>query len=323
MDKLDLDNDKYIRILELISEKTVSGEFIAKSLNISRVAVWKKIKKLEDLGYKIDKSKSGYKLVSRPNKLLPFEVLPILKTSQLGKNYIYFEKINSTNIFLKERKDLTDGTVVLAEYQEGGKGRKGRKWISPAYKGLYFSILLKKNFNVINLLKLSLFFGYIVRNVIQKYVSDKVYIKWPNDIYLNGKKLGGILIETELEGNEVNRVIVGIGININGNMEDLKPVSDIATSLKIEERRDFNRKEIFIRLLENIENKLGKLEDFNPSEEINQFLLWKGEKITVLDEGLEGVLEGVDKNGGLIIRTGTDKERKILFSGDISIRKQN
>ncbi len=321
MDKLDLDNDKYIRILELISEKTVSGEFIAQNLNISRVAVWKKIKKLEDLGYKIDKSKSGYRLISRPNKLLPFEILPFLKTSKLGKNYIYFEKINSTNIFLKERKDLDDGTVVLAEYQEGGKGRKGRKWISPAYKGLYFSILLKKNFNVINLLKLSLFFGYIVRNVIQNYVSDKVYIKWPNDIYLNGKKLGGILIETELEGNEVNRVIVGIGININSDMEDLKSVLDIATSLKMEEGKDFDRREIFINILENIENRLEELDNFNPSEEINQFLLWKGEKITILDEDLEGILEGVDSNGGLIIRI--DEGRKILFSGDISVRKQN
>jgi len=321
MDKLDLDNDKYIRILELISKKTVSGEFIAQNLNISRVAVWKKIKKLEDLGYKIDKSKSGYRLISRPSKLLPFEILPFLKTSKLGKNYIYFEKINSTNIFLKERKDLDDGTVVLAEYQEGGKGRKGRKWISPAYKGLYFSILLKKNFNVINLLKLSLFFGYIVRNVIQNYVSDKVYIKWPNDIYLNEKKLGGILIETELEGNEVNRVIVGIGININSDMEDLKSVLDIATSLKMEEGKDFDRREIFINILENIENRLEELDNFNPSEEINQFLLWKGEKIIILDEDLEGILEGVDSNGGLIIRT--DEGRKILFSGDISVRKQN
>ncbi len=319
MIKGDFNIESYKKILELIDKKTVSGEFLAKELKISRVAVWKKIKKLEKLGYKIEKSKHGYKLISKPDKLLPFEIIPYLKTKKLGRKYIYFEKINSTNIYVKDNKELEDGSVVVAEFQDSGKGRKGRRWVSPAYKGLYFSILLKRSIPITDILKLSLFFSFVIRNVLQKLISNEIFIKWPNDLYINNKKFGGILIETEIEGNEINRIIVGIGININATYEDLEPISDIATSLYIEEGKSFNRKELFINILEEIERNISNLSSSEIVKSVEDCLLWKNYKIKVLDEDLEGILIGLSENGALLLKT--DEGIRKIYSGDLSIRK--
>ena len=288
-------------------------------MKVSRVAIWKKIKKLEELGYKIDKNRQGYKLISKPDKLLPFELLPELRTEKIGKKYIYFEKINSTNNYIKENRDLEDGTVVLAEFQESGKGRKGRKWVSPAYKGLYFSILLNESINIIDILKLSLFFSYLIKKVLERYISREIFIKWPNDLYINGKKFGGVLIETEIEGNEINRVIVGIGLNINSDYEDLKEVLDVATSLYIEEGIKFDRKKILIDILEELEKNLSNLSSINLVKSIENSLLWKGEKVKILDENIEGTVLGLSENGALLLKT--DNGVKTIFSGDLSVRK--
>ncbi|WP_457626527.1 biotin--[acetyl-CoA-carboxylase] ligase [Persephonella sp.] len=187
VDKID------IQIIKAIRKETVSGEKLSSVLGISRTAVWKRIKKLEDLGYKIKHEKKGYRLEKTTDYLIQTEIEDLLKTKWLGKNYIFFRQINSTNTFAKE-KNLTDGTVVLAESQTDGKGRKGRKWFSVDKKGLYFSIVLKRDIPLSELMVFSLIFPVGVKKAVEEEAGVKPYIKWPNDLYINGKKFAGFLV---------------------------------------------------------------------------------------------------------------------------------
>lgn len=306
--------DKYI--LENIGKRRISGEELSKNLNISRTAVWKRIKKLENLGYKISHDKKGYLLEERTEFLLPYELN--LKTQWLGQNYIFFHTINSTNIYAKEN-ELPDGTVILAENQTAGKGRKGRKWISIEGKGLYFSIVLKRDISPTDLLVYSLLFPVAVRKAIVQKTNLPVRIKWPNDLYINNKKLAGFLIETEIEGNSVTKLIAGIGININQTEEDLEEVRNIATSLRLEYGKKINRKEIFADILQSIEKEIDNFDKSRVVKEVEENLLWKGEKIKLIDEDIEGRLIGLNEFGGICILT--DKGLKDFYSGDITVRR--
>ncbi|WP_457623177.1 biotin--[acetyl-CoA-carboxylase] ligase [Persephonella sp.] len=307
-------------ILEELESNKISGEKLSKKLGISRVAVWKRIKKLEKLGYKISHSQDGYRLLEKSPFLLPYEVSKILKTEKIGKNYIFFEEITSTNSFGKS-EDLPDGTVVLAEYQTKGRGRKGRTWISSKGKGLYFSIILKSDYPIKDLLKLSLLFPYSVKKALEKFVKSKIKIKWPNDLYINNKKFAGFLIETEIEGSEIQKITAGIGININNEKEELKGLEETATSLKIEEGKYFQRVDIFVEILKEIENSLKMFNKIDLTDEIQKDLLWIGEYVFIVDEKIEGKLIGLDSSGGLKLLT--KKGLKILLTGDVTVIKQN
>ena len=305
-------------ILNLIEKERISGEVLSKHLNISRTAVWKRIKKLEKLGYKISHSQKGYKLEKETELLTPYEVKKFLKTKWLGQNYIFFEEINSTNIYAKENQ-LSHGTVVLAENQISGKGRKGRKWISQKGKGLYFSIILQKTPNINNFLIYSLIFPVAVKEAIEEFISQKIYIKWPNDLYLNNKKLAGFLIESEIEGNEISRIIAGIGINVNNEEEAFKNLDKPATSLFIEEKKIFPRKKIFAKILENLEYYLENPQIEEILEKVENSLLWKGRQVYLPEIDLEGILLGLNKEGGLILETNSGI--KNIYSGDLTLRE--
>ncbi|WP_457640196.1 biotin--[acetyl-CoA-carboxylase] ligase [Persephonella sp.] len=313
MDSLD------VFILSSIEKDTVSGQQLAESAGISRTAVWKRIKKLEELGYKIKKSKKGYKLAEKTPYLLENEVKPFLKTRWLGKNYIHFFKIDSTNRYAKEN-DLPDGTVVVAEEQTAGKGRRGRRWVSVPEKGLYFSIVLKRKINPALLPVFSLVFPLSVRETLERKTGLPIKVKWPNDLYIKGRKTAGFLIETELEGNQPVKITVGIGINVSQTEEELSPLGGTATSLFIESKTQINRKELLGNILTDIENSI---ENFSPDStvfEINKNLLWKGEKVFIPDEGIEGTLIEINSSGGAVIETA--KGRYTVFTGDISLRKK-
>jgi BirA family biotin operon repressor/biotin-[acetyl-CoA-carboxylase] ligase len=309
-----------LKILELTDKQVISGEKLSSLFGISRTAIWKRIKKLENLDYKFSHLPEGYKLTKRTAYLLENEIKPFLNTKLIGKNFIFFEKIDSTNIYLKNNQ-LEEGSVVFAETQTSGKGRKGRKWVSVKGKGLYFSINLKPKININQLLKFSLIFPLSIHKTIAD-IDLKAKIKWPNDIYINNKKVCGILIETDIEANDIKRVIAGIGININNFPEELSEIKDIATSLYIEKGEIIDRKKFFINLLENIEDYYLKFleEKINPVSEVEKNMLWINEKIILIDEKnkIEGILKGLNEYGGIRI----SKNGKILdfYTGDLTIR---
>jgi len=307
-------------ILKSIKNKTVSGEYLSKITGISRTAVWKRIKKLEKSGYKISHSHEGYRLLNETPYLIPFEIKKCLKTEKIGKTYVFFFEIDSTNKYGK-LNEFPDGTVILAESQTKGKGRKGRKWISSKGKGLYFSIVLKRDYPAKDIMKLSLLFPLSVKKALQSYVKKSIKIKWPNDLYINNKKFAGFLIETEIEGSDICKIIAGIGININNSSEEFGEIKEKATSLKIEEGKELDRKKIFCSILESIEHHLKQFGNFNLTKEIEKDLLWRGERVVIVDEGIEGILVGLDESGGIKISKG--KEIITIYSGDLSLRRIN
>ncbi len=310
-----------LKILELTEKETISGEKLSSIFNISRTAVWKRIKKLEKLGYEFLHTSEGYKLKKKTPYLLENEIKPFLETKFIGKNYIFFEEIDSTNNYLKNN-EFEEGTVVIAEAQTAGKGRKGRKWISIKEKGLYFSILLKPKIPVSDILKFSLIFPLALHKTILDF-GIQAKIKWPNDIYINGKKTAGILTETDIEGNEISKAVIGIGINISHTQKDLHEIKDIATSLLIEKKEKIDRKDFFAELLKNIEKNYfsyieGKL---NTIKEIEKNMLWINEKVSLIDDQnkIEGTLLGLNEFGGLKIKT---KNKTIdFYTGDLTIRR--
>ncbi|NPA51546.1 MAG: biotin--[acetyl-CoA-carboxylase] ligase [Aquificae bacterium] len=314
------------KILKRIQKQVVSGEILAKDLGVTRTAIWKRIKKLKQAGYQIKSTPKGYLLLDNKNLLLENEVKPLLNTSLIGREYLYFDQIDSTNRYAKTHP-LKEGTVVIAQRQTAGKGRKDRRWLSTG-KGIYFSLVLEPKLPIDELLRFSALFPYVVRKTVEIFTKKEVGIKWPNDIFLNGKKVSGILIESEIEAERINRLIVGIGLNVNDTVEDLEQIKDTATSMLIETGKNFSKKEILSFLLDEIEKEYIKFLsniDFRKSilKELNRYLLWKGKKIKVFNENqtLEGILIGINENGAVLIKKG--KSINVLYSGDISLRKED
>jgi BirA family biotin operon repressor/biotin-[acetyl-CoA-carboxylase] ligase len=246
-----------------------------------------------------------------------------LSTEVIGRNFVYTEEIDSTNSFLldKSNKYSIDGTVLLAEKQNKGKGRKDRVWYSTREQNLTFSILLTnkkylgKNLNIINFAT-----SLAVASSIENIYQLKTELKWPNDVLVNGKKIAGILLESTSQGNKIERLVIGIGINVNqtlfqGNY-NISP-----TSIKHELKEQIDRERLLAEFLNNFEEILNKIET-EPGEILKD---WKlrcrliGEKISITEgENIKyGIFDDLDNEGFLLLKN-KDKIEKIHF-GDVSI----
>ncbi|AGK62111.1 birA, biotin-(acetyl-CoA-carboxylase) ligase region [Archaeoglobus sulfaticallidus PM70-1] len=299
--KIDVD-DNIVEISELL-KGWVSGEELARKLNVSRTAVWKKIKRLRNMGYVIEGAKGkGYRIVSEP-KFSPISVVRSVRGS-LIKTVYYYDVLDSTN---NKARELPENSLVIAEEQIMGKGRLGRKWFSKK-GGLYFSIALKPEMNLEDIPKLTLTSGVAVARALEEYQAR---LKWPNDVLINGKKVCGIL--SEIVGEIENfKVIVGIGINVEN------AVPDYATNLK-NLNSEVNRAEILKDVIEQFTkyykmllsrewNKI-RFEWLELSDTIGKFVEVKAGNRTYRGKAID-----MDYDGGLIVETeeGTEK----VFSGD-------
>ena len=312
-------NDKIIVLLK--TGEFVSGEIIAEKLGISRTAVWKQIKSLKDIGYEIESVKNkGYRLILRPDIPLPQEIKSGLETKIIGKDVVYFNKINSTNIYCKNlaKENAADGTVVVADIQEKGRGRKSRAWSSPE-GGLWFSVLLKPDIPPQNAMILTMAASISLVEAIKETTGLKPVIKWPNDLLINGKKICGILTELDAEMDKINYAIIGIGINVNNPMD--KDLESIASSLKNESNNEVSR----VELLKNILAKFDKNYDYVKSSYYEKIRnLWFsyaniiGKKVKVKREKdvLVGTVSDVDETGRLIVKTDSGFEK--IISGDVN-----
>jgi BirA family transcriptional regulator, biotin operon repressor / biotin---[acetyl-CoA-carboxylase] ligase len=212
------DNIGLVKVLSFLkSHRTeyLSGQDLSDVLKISRVAVWKHIKRIRSLGYKIDsKQKLGYKLVASTDLLLPWEITSGLKTKVLGKRAYYFDTIDSTQNFASSiaKNPKENGTIIVSKKQTSGKGRLGRKWISPS-GGLWFSVIIHPKFDVSLVTLFPLASSLALAYAIEKTLGKKPELKWPNDITLNRKKIAGMLVDLSLESNSIEDLILGVGIN--------------------------------------------------------------------------------------------------------------
>ena len=221
------DNVSMIKILSLLkSHKSeyLSGQDLSDVLKISRVAIWKHIKKIRSLGYKIEsRQQSGYKLIDIPDLLLPWEITENLKTKFIGKRAYYFDSIDSTQDFALKiaSQDNENGTVIISKKQTGGKGRMKRKWFSPV-GGIWMSVIIHPDFDISNVTLVPIATSLALCMAIEKTIKIRPKLKWPNDITIKGKKVAGILVDTSIESNKIESLILGVGINFKIKQEKLK-----------------------------------------------------------------------------------------------------
>lgn len=314
--------DKILKILSRHRGAYASGEEISKELGVSRASIWKHIETLRDLGYEVEALPHlGYKLISRPDKLIPEELKDNLKTKILGKKILTYESLDSTNdtAYQLAEKGEKEGTVVVAERQKKGKGRQGRRWTSPK-GGIYLSCILKPDIEPKEVAKITLVSAIAVSASIREMANVPAMIKWPNDIIIKRKKACGILIEMKAEQDKVNFVIVGIGINVE-TPANLLPKG--ATSLIKESDSRPSKVALAKKILENLEHYLllFRLEGFNKIRDEWRNLsatLGKDVKIHCHDEKIEGQALDVDEDGALVVRLDSGFQRRIL-SGDVVI----
>jgi BirA family biotin operon repressor/biotin-[acetyl-CoA-carboxylase] ligase len=300
--------DEYVHVDELVNEtgksiKEVENEFIT----------------LEDEGYIINYTKSGYRLIKTPNLLLPYEVKKGLKTEFIGHDIHYFKEVDSTNDVAKylAEEGAIEGTIVVAEIQNRGKGRRGKTWISPP-GGVWMSIILRPDIPPFNAPQLTLVTGVAVAETLKKECELDVGIKWPNDILIGNKKVCGILTEVNASIEKVNYVVVGIGIDMNVDVPLFPPdLQKGATSLKNELNTEINGALLVQKFLLEFENIYNKFKEGKFPEILNE---WRslsktiGNNVEVRTRGktVRGEAVGINKEGILIIELEDGSLRKMI-----------
>jgi BirA family transcriptional regulator, biotin operon repressor / biotin---[acetyl-CoA-carboxylase] ligase len=311
------------KILELLKRAAgyVSGEQLSGHLKISRQGLWKHIQDLRDAGYDIVAVPHlGYQLVSSPDRLFPSEVSRMLNTKYIGKKLCYLETTSSTMEVAVQLglEGAQEGTVVLTEAQTKGRGRLGRSWFSPKYKGIYLSLILKPDILPSQSSVLALLAAVGICEAIKEITGIEARIKWPNDILIHNKKAGGILTEMNAETDAVRFVVVGIGLNVNN---DEKSLVEGATSLKAQKKEDIDRIALLQELLRRIEANYLLFKTKGAGAIIEKWQAYGvtlGRRVKVLYQHrqLEGLAVDIDKDGGLLLRKDSGLTVKIT-AGDI------
>jgi BirA family biotin operon repressor/biotin-[acetyl-CoA-carboxylase] ligase len=318
-----------LRLLKEHRPAFVSGEAISRHLQVTRTAVWKRIQGLRSAGYKIEGSRRlGYRLIRSPDLLTPSEVTPLLQTAWLGRKIHYFEAIGSTNseAYRLALHGAQEGEVVIADSQGEGKGRLGRRWFSPPHANLYLSVILRPKIPPHRASCLTLMAAVATAEAIETVSSIRPGIKWPNDILLEGKKVGGLLNEIHSEADRVHFVVLGIGVNVNTDI-NLFPeeIRGVATSLREEIGHPVSRKLFLQTLLEMLERwyEVFLREGGEPILRVwREWAQIEGKEVRVSSFGeiVVGKAVDVDSDGTLILDTGEGIFRRIV-AGDLEYRE--
>jgi len=300
----------------------VSGEEMSVSLGFSRACAWKYIKKLREEGYVIEAApRRGYRLCSVPDKLHGYDIACGLGTRTIGKGPCYYhESIGSTNDRAYELAEAgaPEGTLVIAETQTRGKGRMGRKWVSPKKGGIYMSVVLRPDIEMDVIPTITLIAAASIVRSIKETCKLEAGIKWPNDILVNGKKVCGILTEMKAQPDRIDFVVLGIGMNVNTSAGKL-PAD--GTSLKAESFIHLDRVRFARRMLEEFEDdylrfKSGGFSSLRGECKVLSLVLGKRVKIEQHHRLVEGTALDIDEKGALIVR-GDDGAVHRIFSGDV------
>lgn len=309
------------------SDKFVSGQELCNRFGVSRTAVWKVINQLKKEGYQIEAVQNkGYHMVSSPDVLSVYELESRRTTEWLGKEIVYKEETTSTNADVRKlaEEGAENGLVVFADGQTAGKGRRGREWESPKGVNLYFSMLLKPQFDPSKASMVTLVAAYSVARVIREYTGLDAKIKWPNDIVIGKKKVCGILTEMSMERDYIHHIVVGVGINVNEEVFT-EEIAGMATSLKVEKGTLVQRAPLLSGILCQFEKDYLDFlaaEDLKPFvDEYNSMLVNKGALVKVLDPKGEfsGIAGGIDEEGMLIVFKENGQIEKV-YAGEVSVR---
>lgn len=316
-----------LNLLKQAGDNFLSGEYLAETLNVSRTAIWKHIKALRDSGYDIESvPRNGYRLLHSPDLLSAEEVKNSLSTKILGSDIKYFTTTDSTNNQAKKLAldGAVDGTIVISEEQNGGRGRLSRSFFCPKYKGIWFSVILRSDFLPQEAPKCTLLAAVAVTKAIYDVTGVKVGIKWPNDILYNGKKLVGILTEMSAEMERINYIVLGIGIDVNISVEETpEDIRDIMTSLSQITGKKVSRLELLNKLLYHLEQLyiMAQKQSFAPIlDEWRKYSITLNQEIKVIsgNDVTYGEAVDIDDDGALLVKINGQIKR--VLAGDVSIR---
>lgn len=315
-------------ILKLLrtTDGYVSGQQISEQLGVSRAAVWKAIRRLQDEGYQVEAVRNkGYHIVGTPDVMTKEELDSLMKTRWAGRNILYYETTDSTNLRIRQAGDegAPHGTLAVADRQTAGRGRRGRTWESPAGSSIYMSVLLRPDIAPNKASMLTLVMALSVAEGIQQCIPI-IQIKWPNDIIVNGKKLVGILTEMSAQVDYINHVTVGVGINVNMTAFP-EEIADTATSLCLECGHAVKRAPLIAAVMERLEENYEiflETEDLSGlMERYSALLVNRDRDVRIIGEKetYQAHAIGIDRTGELIVRR-EDGTMEKIYAGEVSVR---
>jgi BirA family biotin operon repressor/biotin-[acetyl-CoA-carboxylase] ligase len=316
--------------LRAAGDGAISGAELSLKLHVSRAAVWARIEELRSLGYDIEASPHrGYRLVGTPDVLHADDLVSRLgKTRVIGRDIRVFHETTSTNDMIERlaRDGVREGVVVFAESQTRGRGRLGRRWMSPAKRGLWFSVLLRPNLRPQEATRLTVASATALRRAIQAQTGRKAEIKWPNHILVQGRKVAGILTELSAELDHIKYVVLGIGVDANLNPGDFPAeLRRVATSLKVELGRPVSRPDLAVAILRELDCDYARLAagQFTAlADEWEQHDTTIGRHVVIRlgDRQIRGRAESLGEDGELLVRTEHGHLERVV-GGDVTLDK--
>jgi len=308
----------------------VSGAELADQLHISRAAIWARVEELRGLGYDIEAGPHfGYRLLNSPDVLHADDLVARLgRTRVIGRDIRVFEQTTSTNDVIEKlaRDGVKEGAVVFAESQTQGRGRLGRKWMSPARKGLWFSVLLRPDLRPQQATQLTVAAATALARGIRNETGLQPEIKWPNDLLVRGKKIAGILTELNAELDHVKYIVLGIGVDVNlGAFEFPSDLRKMATSLKAELGSPVPRPELAVSILRELDSDYARVcsGDFaDVADEWEALCSTIGQRVVIRmgQNQIRGRAESLGDDGALIIRTDHGHLEQVI-GGDVTLER--
>ncbi len=324
------DNPGLVKVLSFLQSHNteyLSGQDLSDVLKISRVAVWKHIKKIQELGYTVEsKQKLGYKLTSNSDALFPWEITSELKTKVIGQQAYYFDSIDSTqNQALKMADDpANNGTVIIAAKQTGGKGRSGRTWISPKW-GIWLSIILQPKFDISITTLFPIASALALSNALEKTLKISPELKWPNDLTIKGKKIAGMLVDVSLESNKIENLVLGVGINFDVDVKQIeKTLKDSPNFYGVASLCEQKNKVKPIQLVQTFFVELEKIYDLLNTKQTKKIIsewtkrsstIGKNVELDTRDGKIKGKAIKIDDDGSLLVLDNNKINR--IIAGDI------
>ncbi|MGC4114432.1 MAG: biotin--[acetyl-CoA-carboxylase] ligase [Myxococcales bacterium] len=308
------------------ADEAVHADVVAKKLGIHAADALRAIEGLRGRGYRIEAHAhgKGWQLAGYPDRLGENELEPLLQTRDLGRSLRYFDETGSTSqvAWGLGEEGAPHGTVVVADQQTQGRGRNGRSWISPPGTNLYLSLLLRPDVPPAHAPELTLVAAVAVCEALRDAGCERARIKWPNDVEIGGRKACGILTEMSADAHGVDFVVVGIGVDVNMQAEELPAeIKDIATSVRMALGKPYPRARLLARLLERFESWLDRYEDEGFAvirARWTSLSSTVGARVRVQRDGqwVEGRADSIDEAGHLIVRTESGALEKVV-AGDV------
>lgn len=317
------------KILALLREREdyVSGQELCEGFGVSRTAVWKAIGQLKKEGYQIEAVQNrGYRLASKREVYGQHELESRMDTKWAGEPVCFYEELGSTNLQAKldAENGAKEGTLIVADMQTAGRGRRGRMWSSPPGTNVYFTLVLKPDYQVELASMVTLVMGLAVAQGIRETCGIEAYIKWPNDIVVKGKKVCGMLAEMSTERDFIHYVVMGVGINV-GQQDFPQEIAQTAACLEQACGHKVSRAELLVNVMKAFEHyydifrRDGSLTGL--LDQYNELLAGRDGEVRVLDPKGEyqGISRGISSTGELLVER-EDGTVETVYAGEVSVR---